>query len=236
MRIGVVCEGPTDFVALNSFLTRSLQNRGKNVTLVDVQPELDASSVSSGGGWPNALLWILRNPLPARKTSYLGVGLFGENLSAKKCDLLLIFLDSDVLDDRSFADYVRRHVSCSVNNPIDPDKRFEEVQSILLSFCGFGSVLEAIDAKHLLGAAVESSEAWCVAVRDPKVSNVETLNKDRILAEFITRLCEFDSGSPRPEHAKRVTRRKSYCDHHVSEVDRLESNCASYMRIVGMFL
>jgi hypothetical protein len=136
-RIGVVCEGPTDFVAISSFLGESLRVRGLVVTFVDIQPELDASSLSSGGGWANALTWLEINALQSRLAAYLGKGLFDSGLSDKVCDLLIVQVDTDVLDEDDFKNFVAKRKGLVVTSPISPSDRFDEVRRVLSEFCGF---------------------------------------------------------------------------------------------------
>ena len=167
MKVGVICEGPTDFLAISHFLAASLKIRGLKVEFIDIQPEIDATSVNAGGGWSIALSWLQNNPLVARESAYLGAGLFGGGLAAKACDFLIVQIDSDVLDEPSFHAYVNSRSGLTVNCPTDPADRFVAVQSVLLHFCEFPDEDSGLQARHIVAPAVENTETWCVALSGP---------------------------------------------------------------------
>ena len=54
MRVGVVCEGPTDFFAIESFFGHALENDQIDAEFVRVQTKSD--NTNSEGGWGNVLL------------------------------------------------------------------------------------------------------------------------------------------------------------------------------------
>ena len=49
MRVGVVCEGPTDWHAIVCFLEASLTDRGIAPVFVEIQPEMDKTNRANGG-------------------------------------------------------------------------------------------------------------------------------------------------------------------------------------------
>ena len=234
MRIGVVCEGPTDFLAISTFLAHSLINRGVDADFVDVQPELDVTSANSGGGWANALSWLQANPLAARRSAYLGPGLFGGSLAAKRCDYLLIQIDSDVLDDVGFKNYVSSRIIHALAATLKPAERYLEAQLILLEFSGFKDITEALSERHFISPVVENSETWCAAARAPDIFNIEALDKVSIASELNIRLSAFEAGTPRAGTLKNVMRRKGYCDGHAAEFERVEAFCPHYLVLVEM--
>lgn len=231
-RIGIVCEGPTDFVALSEFLAESLRHKGIDVEFVDVQPNLDATSLASGGGWPNALVWLDNNPLASRLSAYLGQGLFASGLSSKRCDYLIVQIDTDVLDEDDFTNFVRKRKGIAVATPVGPGDRYDEVQRVLLSFCELANLAEADENKHIVAPAVENTEAWCISVCDPDLPGVELLKKGALATEFASRLSSYEASNPKPGSIKNVERRRDYCKHHKGHFARLEAACSQYARLV----
>lgn len=190
-KIGVVCEGPTDFLAIANFLHASLKSRGHDVEFIDVQPELDATAIASGGGWPNALGWLMENPLESRRSAYLGPGLFASGLSKKKCDYLIIQIDTDVLDEDHFRNRVLKHRNLVVGAPTDPPSRFDEVQKALFVFCELKDEADSDANKHIVAPAVENTETWCVAAREPDVVDVELLKKGIYISGVLDSVAEL---------------------------------------------
>ncbi|MCK4712560.1 MAG: hypothetical protein KAT26_06735, partial [Marinosulfonomonas sp.] len=74
MRIGVVCEGPTDFIAIKEFLGASLAKRHINSTFISIQPDPDNTL---GDGWTRVFYWLENNLPQSRIKSYFDGGLFG---------------------------------------------------------------------------------------------------------------------------------------------------------------
>lgn len=231
-RIGVICEGPTDFLAISSFLKMSLGSRGFEVDFIDVQPELDATAIASGGGWPNALSWLVENPLATRLTAYLGAGLFASGLSKKRCDFLIVQIDTDVLDEDHFRNFVLKKKQLVVGSPVDPAGRFDEVQKALFAFCELKNEADADSNRHVVAPAVENTETWCVSARQPDVPDVEKLSKSRISAEFLARLMASEAGTTLRGSMKNIERRRAYCDAHKAEHSRVEMQCSQYSRLV----
>ena len=96
MRIGIICEGPTDEPAITNFLKASLTYRDITPEFVLIQPDNDRTKPSDGG-WHAVLNWLLNNPPKSRIATYLSGGLFDDGLSAKRCDVLVFQMDSDIL-------------------------------------------------------------------------------------------------------------------------------------------
>ena len=118
MRIGVICEGRTDFHAVESFFGHSLESAGMHPHFEVIQPTLDETQ--SKGGWGNVLLWLDKN-LPAfRMQEYLNGGIFRGAQSADSYDCLLIHLDSDVLDDENFKDRVSQKYDYEIGKTNTP--------------------------------------------------------------------------------------------------------------------
>lgn len=234
MRVGIVCEGPTDFWAISSFVGESLKARGVSAIFVDLQPTIDASSASSGGGWTNAFAWLENNPRAYRRIQYLDGGLFGNGLSGKACDCLLVQIDSDVLDGDDFANYIRRHYGIDINVAVYPSDRFDEVQKALAVAAGYQTIADAILDQHVIAPAVENTDAWCVAARDPTVIDVESRRKNAVLIELERCFAEFEDGAPPAGGLKNEMRRKLYCAYHKENYRDVENLCALYAKTVTM--
>jgi hypothetical protein len=170
--------------------------------------------------------------LASRLTAYLGAGLFASGLSSKKCDYLIFQIDTDVLDEDHFSNFVRNRKSIVVANPLDPADRFDEVRRVLLEFCEFTSSAEADANRHIVAPAVENTEAWCVAARDPQVADLERERKAALASAFAARLVDFEGEGAQPGSIKNVARRRAYCQHHRSAFGRVELECSQYLRLV----
>ena len=130
MRVGVVCEGPTDWHAIVCFLEASLTDRGTAPVFVEIQPEMDKTN-RANGGWGAALNWLKQNPPESRTQSYFNGGLFDDDLSAKQCDVMVFQMDADILSDCIFQDWTKRNLDYDVANSGDPVQRGNEIRSII---------------------------------------------------------------------------------------------------------
>lgn len=230
MRIGVVCEGQTDFIALESFLIPALANEGVAAQLVDLQPRMDLTR--QGAGWSNALTWLITNNLASRQLNYLGTGLFSGIASPKNCDVILTIIDADVLDFPDFSGFLKNKGYAPVNSPQDSEARYTLIQSTLATVCGFATVAEAALGKHVVAAAVENSEAWCTAsyVEDGIVADPEKLPKAAIAAAFANKLVHFD-GQGADESIKDVTRRRDFCRSPQASWERVCRSCPMFQKL-----
>lgn len=236
MRVGVVCEGPTDFLAISHFLRASMKRRGVEAEFVDIQPEVDATSKKSGGGWTIAIAWLIENPPEARRRAYLEQGLFGGGLAAKKCDVLLIQIDADVLGDESFRNYVQKNIGWLPAIATTAQCSFDEVARVLLHFSGYTDSAAAVADRNVIAPVVQNTETWCVAVRAPDVSNLELLDKAVVATMYEQRLEEFEGRAPLKRQLKNRNRRDAYCRGHLEFVERLELSCGQYVRLINLLL
>ena len=72
MRIGVVCEGPTDAHAIVCFLQASLTHRGITPDFIPIQPDTD-NTRPLDGGWGAVFLWLKKNGASQRSDSSLSI-------------------------------------------------------------------------------------------------------------------------------------------------------------------
>ena len=187
MRIGVVCEGQTDQTAITNFLKASLTGRDITPVFVPIQPENDRTKPPDGG-WHAMLNWLLKNPPKSRIATYLGGGLFDDGLSAKRCDVLVFQIDSDILSERGFQNWTRKTLGHDVTDSTDPTQRGKEVRSIIEIAGNFEELSDDESKRHIPAPAVESTEAWCVAVYGSFSGDPERLKGLALCREFMTAL------------------------------------------------
>ena len=211
MRIGVICEGPTDYVAIESFFGAALADRNFNVTFVSLQPDMDATQ--SHGGWTLVETWLNNNPPLARVRRYFGGGLFANDLDTKQCDVFLIQIDSDILDDESFVASVQNKYEINANGIVGSNDRQEKIIDILRSWCNLTECNDDDKNRHIICPAVENTEAWCIAAFS-RYPGIEELSKAELIVPFMTAMHRSE-GREIPDEILRIDksleRRKSFC-------------------------
>lgn len=233
MRIGVVCEGPTDVHAIVSFLGASLAYRGFNPVFVTLRPESDRTKPTDGG-WHAVLHWLRRNPPESRVAAYLRGGLFDDGLSAKRCDLLVFQLDSDILSDRGFRNWTRSNLGYVVVDPAAPIRRGDEIRSIVRIAGDFEQLSPNDLERHVPAPAVESTETWCVAAFRTLADDPERLRGQNLCHEFMAALHRSEGRTVQPftRINKSPRRRGSFCKKHATGFQRLEMQCGHYRELV----
>lgn len=229
MRIGVVCEGPTDFHAINSFFGHSLSESGIEVKFQPLQPEMDATSHI--GGWSNVLLWLNKHPPATRIQQFFAGGLFGGALSAEPLDGLLIQVDSDVLSQISFSTFVRDNYGYVSTNPSTTVARASEIRHILSLAARLSEMTIDDVNRHVLAPAVESTEAWCVAAFTTPTSDFEILSGQTLIDAFMCALEISESRIPSPPYAeinKSQNRRKRFCKTYSNFSGRILTGCQQF--------
>lgn len=237
MRIGVVCEGPTDAHAIVCFLQASLTHRGITPVFIAIQPPMD-NTRAPDGGWGAVLNWLRKNPPETRTKAYLRGGLFGDDLSAKHCDVLVLQMDADILADSAFQSWMRRHYQYSVANGKDPVTRGKEITSIIETVGAFSRLSPDETRRHVPAPSVESTETWCVAAFRNLPVDPELLSGSRLCQKFMTALHRSESRAIQVfvSSNKDPKRRHRYCERHSNRFDRLESQCYHYLNLVNMLL
>jgi len=162
MKIGIVCEGPTDFFAVQNFFEEVLSNYNIEAEIISLQPDMDNTRPS--GGWAPVLTWLENNNAATRVKKYLGKGLFASGLSAKTVDAILIQIDSDILGEDSFENYIERKFGFKTELSQTKEERSDQIKRVLHSACQIDRLDEENKNKHILCPAVESTEAWCIVV------------------------------------------------------------------------
>ena len=229
MRVGVVCEGPTDFLAIESFFGHALKNDEIDAQFVRIQPEAD--NMNSGGGWTNVLLWLDRYNLAYRNKKHFGGGLFEGPLGEPLLDAILIQLDSDILGEPSFANYVSDKYKVDVGNPSDAQERADEIRRVIRSAAKFDDMTEHDVELHVLAPAVESTEAWCVAAFTTPTPNCELLKGQHLKDEFMIALERSEGRVPSPPYAKvdkDQKRRQRFLATHAQGSARVKLGCQQF--------
>ncbi len=229
IRVGVVCEGPTDFLAIEAFFNNALEAAGVASQFLPIQPRMD--NTSPEGGWGNVLLWLKKNPPASRIVKYFGGGLFGGGLEYEALDCLLVQLDTDVLENGSFQRYVCREYGLVVSPATAPDARANEIVRIL-RLAWRETEMNQVDAnRHVPAPAVEATEAWCLAAFTAQAQNFELLSGQDLIDGFMSALETTEGRHPNPPYAeadKSIKRRKRFCQTHRNSSARVADNCEQF--------
>lgn len=231
MRIGVVCEGPSDFPALSNFFGHALQERGVDTHFLPLFPEMDKTRPE--GGWANVLLWFDRYPPDARIQTYFGGGLFDGALSSEPLDAILIQLDSDALDHLPFASFVKDRYGFRVSSSNKPERRATQIEDIISLAARCDAMTEVDVARHVSVAAVEATETWCVAAFHAKHDNYELLRGADLIDAFMKALERSEGRTPQPRYSnidKSLPRRRRFCEAHASGSGRIVNGCEQFAR------
>ena len=229
MRVGVVCEGPTDFFAIKSFFGHGLENDEINAQFVPIQPEVD--NMNSEGGWTNVLLWLDRNNPDYRIKNYFGGGVFEKPNDKPPLDAILIQLDSDILGELSFTNHVSNAYDLVVGNPGNAQERADEIRRVIRSAAKFDDMAEHDVELHVLAPAVESTEAWCVAAFTTPTPNCELLKGQHLKDEFMIALERREGRVPSPPYAKvdkDQKRRQRFLATHAQGSARVKLGCQQF--------
>lgn len=228
MRIGVICEGPTDYVAIESFFGAALADKNFDVTFVSLQPDMDATQ--SHGGWTLVESWLSNNPPESRIHRYFGGGLFESDLDTKQCDVFLIQIDSDILDDESFVQSVQTKFNIDASGIVGSVNRRKKIINILNSWCDLSKCSGGDIERHIMCPAVESTEAWCIAAVT-RHADIEGLSKTELIVPFMTAMHRSESREI-PEEIikidKSTERRKRFCVANAAGHGKLASQCQSF--------
>ncbi|HHI69747.1 MAG TPA: hypothetical protein ENJ91_01995 [Rhodobacteraceae bacterium] len=215
MRIGVICEGQTDFIAIEKFLGAGLKRQDIDAVFIPIQPTPDNTS---DGGWTRVFYWLENNPPASRVAAYFGGGLFAGGISAQKCDILIVQLDTDILGENSFESALRQK-GITAQNPNTPVKRGQEIERILNKLCCIDNVTVVDQQKHVLAPTVEASETWCVAAFERMESNPEDLQGQALHDAFGSVLARSEGREvkmPYGKPNKQIQRRKVFCQKHAN--------------------
>ncbi|MGB8843815.1 MAG: hypothetical protein WCC64_22410 [Aliidongia sp.] len=236
LRIGVICEGPTDFHAIRHFMAPALDQHGVKASFIDIQPDMGRTLPE--GGWGNVELWLKNNPPKLRIQSYFDGGLFQRNLSSKACDLFLLQMDSDILDDESFISHMRNDYGIEIAKILDHVERGRRISDVLKLWSNVKALTQVDSRRHVFVPAVESTETWCVAAFDNKHQEPENLRGADLAQAFMEALEQSES---RPIQvyttvSKDVERRARFCETHAAGHSRIVERCPHFNSAVTAIL
>lgn len=229
MRIGVVCEGPTDYPAIKCFFGHALNERGIAAQFIPLFPELDRTRPE--GGWGNVLLWLANHPPAFRITTYFGGGLFGGNLATTPLDVILVHLDADIIEDKAFRLFVKDRYTKNVSAKERPLDRANAIREVIRAAANFDEMANLDRAKHVIAVATEATETWCVAAFQSRGKGYELLRGDALRDKFMTVLERSEGREPRDAYAqldKSARRRKRFCNTHAGGSGRIVKGCRQF--------
>ena len=210
VRIGVICEGPTDFPAIVCYVGHALESRNVEAQFIPLFPELDKTRPV--GGWGNVLLWLDNHPPEYRIARFFGGGLFGGGLATTPFDVVLIHLDADVIEDRSFQVYVHDKYNYRVRVETAPSKRAATIEEIISISAKIADLTDADKEKHKIAVATESTETWCIASFYGQPKRYELWRGSKLRDGFMAALERSEGRVPKTEYAeidKNPIRRKN---------------------------
>jgi hypothetical protein len=183
------------------------------------------------GGWANVLLWLDNHPPDARVQRYFAGGLFAGALSSEPLDAILIHLDSDSIEDKSFREFVLKRYKYELDLSREPDKKAAHIRRVI-SLAAQLQALTAADAgRHLPAPAVEATETWCVAAFRSRTEDFEALRGEALIDAFMAALERSEGRPPQQHYAnidKSLGRRARFCEKHASGSPRIIRGCKQF--------
>lgn len=229
MRIGVVCEGQTDYFAIEHFLGSYLRSLEMEAKFIAIQPAMDNTKPVTG--WSNVILWLVKNPPAARVINFFTGGLFGGEMAIEPFDAILIQMDTDILGDDGFNSFIEKVTGYVPKNPGDPPSRASEISKVVKLTAKFEELTEADVRRHVVVPAVESTETWCVAAFNAKSDNFEFLRGIDLTNAFMKAL-EVSEGTQAKDVYENINkdqkRRSEFCKRHAVGASRIYKNCSSF--------
>jgi hypothetical protein len=229
MKIGVVCEGPTDYPAITHFYSHALQERNITAQFQPLYPELDRTRPQ--GGWANVLMWLRNNPPATRINRYFGGGLFGGALATEPFDAIIIHLDADILPNDSFKKFVKENYAFEVLDTNDPTVRAKQISDLISISARLVEMSNSDAAKHVAAPAVESTETWCVAAFSMPPQNFEEIRGRNLVNAFMRALEKSEGRTPLIDYEnidKSHHRRIRFCKLHAINSVRVVNGCPSF--------
>lgn len=229
MKIGVVCEGPTDLPAVVAFFGDSLKNAGYFPTFEKLFPDPDRTRAN--GGWGNLFSWLKNHPPATRISRYFGGGLFANFETYQRVDAILFQVDADIIDDDGFRTFANREFGVEIQLAVNPDERARAIREVIELAADAETLTLADKARHVFAVAVESTETWCLAAFNPKPSELEVLRGSELRDEFMKALERSEGREPRESYAecdKNANRRLKYCERFERFSSRVAASCPHF--------
>lgn len=176
--IGLICEGPTDVVAIKCLLGETLRRDGVEADFRELQPTPDRTRKNPEAGWGNVEAWLQERTLADRLEEHIFGGIFADDLATdNRCDILLLQIDGDNLDDQPFRTFNQNRYELELSSPSDPSERFDEIATVLSKWGMLDGGTDAERRLHLLAPAIENTETWCLAAFERQDDDIERMRK-----------------------------------------------------------
>jgi len=229
MKIGIVCEGRTDFIAIKNYVGAALKKKNIAPIFVALQPTEDNTS---GGGWANVITWLENHP-PQQREVFFQQGLFANSKRAANLDALLLQLDTDILTDQGALNFLRKHKIIPVA-ALNVKEKAQRISEILEHFANMTSVGQEYLGHHVFAPISECSEAWCVAV-DPHFQGApEDISGEQLCNAFGAALARSANRPVKQNYSsinKRTLSREKYCKSTSHRTDLL-NKCTLFVELV----
>lgn len=156
LRVGLVCEGPTDNIVINAAISSLLG--GRTFVLTQLQPEESIAFGTTGAGWAGVYNWCLQ-------AADQGGGSVSNNPLFDTYDVLIVHLDADVADE-TYANgnivTIATDLPCSMPCPAASDTT-NNLRTVLLRWLGE----IAVPPQTTLCTPSKNTEAWVLAALFP---------------------------------------------------------------------
>lgn len=229
MKIGVVCEGMTDYIAISHYVGSALRKREIESQFVALQPTPDNTSA---GGWANVLTWLQNHP-PKQRSVFFEKGLFANSTRASNLDFIILQLDTDILRENSAINFLKQHKIEFKEGKTLADKA-HHIDTVLRHFSNFDLLNVDQKIRHITAPVSESSEAWCIAADPDFEGNPEELSGMDLCNAFGAALARFNREPLKRKYVninKRQQSRERYCKITSEKVELIE-RCLLFKRLV----
>ena len=228
IKIGIICEGQTDFHAIKFFFGSALEEINIIAKFVDLQPTMDKTQAEAG--WGNIEAWLKKNPPRHRIKRYLSGGVFEDDLDAKSCDIFLLQMDSDIIEDEKFTKRILSVYGKDIEKSTDSKIRGKIIYEILSMWARLDECTIRENSLHIVSPAVESTETWCIASYRNTKENLEEIRGSDLKKKFMDTL-HLSEGRAMQDFLnvdKNVERRKSFCHRHANGFKHIISQCPHF--------
>ena len=229
MRIGLVCEGPSDVPAIIHFFGSQLRQRGIEPNFRNLFPEPDRTRAA--GGWSNLMLWLKRNPAKTRIARYFSEGLFGGDAVQEPLDAIIIQIDADIVEERGFQSYVEAEFGLNIASVATSGERGQALAEVLDAACELSSMVKIDRDRHVSAIAVESTETWCLAAFRAQPEQFEEMRGEVLTNAFMQALEISESRQPQDAYVncdKDAARRERFCATHAAQSSRIVDTCPHF--------
>lgn len=232
LKIGIVAEGPTDLIMLESAIKTIMKQYCANqeYTLDSLQPEVDANmNQLSGSGWPNVYKWC-------RECVEMANGPIRNHILLANYSALIIQLDADVADKTFLSAHITAPINpnslpCTQRCP-PPCATTDALRNVLLAWINEVSVPPNV----VLCTPSKALESWIIIALPDKTAAMERIitqiechrHPDKLLSSMPAGNRLISSGHKRTDRYK--SRSDDFADNwtqvvqHATEAQRFQSD------------